>query len=68
MTRLTVQMDEQFANTLARLAEGVVPAKVIERAVATYSYFKTEVPNGNSGKQISIRNADGSILKDVVLP
>ncbi len=68
MTRLTVQMDEQFANTLARLAEGGDPAKVIQKAVASYSYLKTEVPNGDSGKQISIRNADGTILKDVVLP
>ena len=68
MARFTVDTDKTFDQTLAKLIEqgGGTKADVIQRAVATYQYLKSEVDG--SGKQVAIRNPDGTVLRDVILP
>jgi hypothetical protein len=68
MPRLTLDIDEKFNNNLTQLAQGSTKAEVIRRALATYQYLKSQVPDQNSGKRISITDADGNIEKDVILP
>ena len=68
MPRMTVDMDEKFDEALTKLAEGGSKADVIRKAVQTYSYLKSEVPNYTSQKRVSIRSIDGKILNDVILP
>ena len=67
MPRMTLDMDDKFNQTLAELAQGTTKAEVIRRAIASYKYLKGEL-NGNDGRRISIRDASGNILNDVVLP
>ena len=68
MPRLTLDIDEKFNKTLIDLANGSTKADVIRRAIASYQYLKSEVPDQNSGKRISITDANGKIEKDVILP
>jgi N-acetylglutamate synthase/N-acetylornithine aminotransferase len=68
MPRFTIDIDDKFNDTLTNLANGGSKAEVIRRAVASYQYFKSEVPNAQSGKRISITDANGNVQKDVVLP
>jgi hypothetical protein len=68
MPRYTIDTDAQFDKTLADLANGGSKADVIRRAVQTYSYLKSQVPNQNSGQRVSITDADGKVKKDVILP
>ncbi len=68
MPRMTVDMDDKFDEALTRLAEGGSKADVIRKAVQTYSYLKSQVPNYSSDKRVSIRKADGTILNDIILP
>jgi hypothetical protein len=67
-SRFTIDIDEKFNQTLNDLAKGGSKADVIRNAVATYQYLKREVPNNNSGKNISITDANGNVEKDVILP
>jgi hypothetical protein len=53
---------------LTDLANGGSKADVIRRAVQTYSYLKSQVPNQNSGQRVSITDAEGNVKKDVILP
>ena len=68
MPRFTIDIDNQFNDTLTKLAGGGSKADVIRKAVASYQYLKSEVPSGDTGKRISITNADGIVQKDVILP
>lgn len=68
MPRFTIDIDDQFDQTLTRLAKGSSKADVIRRAVASYQYLKSEVPDSYSGKRIAITDADGNVQKDVILP
>ncbi len=68
MPRFTVDIDDQFNETLAKLANGGSKADVIRKAVASYQYLKSEVPSGQSEKRISITDASGNVQKDVILP
>jgi len=68
MQRFTIDIDDQFNKTLTDLANGSSKADVIRKAVATYNYLKTEVPNQESGKRVSITDAGGKVQKDVILP
>jgi hypothetical protein len=67
MQRFTVDIDEQFNKTLTDLANGGSKADVIRRAVATYSYLKSEVSPG-SDKRVSITDSQGKVQKDLILP
>ena len=68
MPRFTIDIDDQFNRTLTDLANGGSKADVIRKAVASYQYLKSEVPNQESGKRISITDAEGKVQKDVILP
>ena len=68
MPRFTIDMDETFNNTLAELAHGTTKADVIRRAVASYSYLKSQVPTSSADKQISITDKHGNVEKVVILP
>jgi hypothetical protein len=68
MPRYTIDTDDQFDKTLADLANGGSKADVIRRAVQTYSYLKSEVPNQNSPLRVSITDAHGNVKKDLILP
>ncbi|MGI8770915.1 MAG: hypothetical protein ACR2JE_05725 [Acidobacteriaceae bacterium] len=68
MPRFTIDIDDQFNKTLTDLAKGGSKADVIRNAVASYQYLKSEVPNQDSGKRISITDAAGKVQKDVILP
>jgi hypothetical protein len=68
MQRFTIDIDDQFAKTLADLANGGSKADVVRKAVATYSYLKSQVPNRESGRQVSITDSSGKVEKDVILP
>ncbi len=68
MPRFTVDIDARFDKTLSEIAEGGSKADAIRRAVATYHYLKSEVPNQNSGKRVSITDTNGTVLKDLILP
>jgi hypothetical protein len=68
MPRLTLDIDDKFNQSLTELANGTTKAEVIRRAVATYQYLKSQVPDQSSGKRVSITDADGNVQKDVILP
>jgi hypothetical protein len=68
MPRYTIDTDAQFDKVLTELANGGSKADVIRKAVQTYSYLKSEVPNQQSDKRVSITDADGNVKKDVILP
>ena len=68
MPRFTIDMDEKFENTLAQLAQGTTKADVIRRAVASYSYLKSQVPTASTDRQISITDHAGKVEKVVILP
>jgi hypothetical protein len=68
MPRFKLDVDDQFNNTLSRLAEGCSKADVIRKAIATYQFLKSEAPNNQSGKRVSISDAGGEIEKVVILP
>jgi hypothetical protein len=68
MPRLTLDIDEKFNKNLTELARGTTKADVIRKALASYQYLKSQVPDQNSGKRISITDAAGNIEKDVILP
>lgn len=66
--RLTVNIDDKFSKTLIELANGGSKADVIQRVVASYQYLKSEVPNEGLGKHVSITDATGKVLQNVILP
>jgi N-acetylglutamate synthase/N-acetylornithine aminotransferase len=68
MPRFTIDIDDQFNDTLTSLANGGNKADVIRKAVASYQYLKSQVPNGQSERRVSITDADGNVQKDVILP
>lgn len=68
MQRFTIDIDDKFNQTLTDLANGGSKAEVIRKAVATYSYLKSEVPTHSSDKRVSITDSTGAIRKDVILP
>jgi len=68
MPRLTLDVDEKFNDNLTQLAAGTTKAEVIRRALASYQYLKSQVPDNGCDKRVSITDAAGNILKDVVLP
>ena len=68
MPRYTIDIDDQFDKTLTDLANGGSKADVIRKAVQTYSYHKSQVPNQNSDKRVSITDSEGNVKKDVILP
>jgi hypothetical protein len=68
MPRYTIDTDAQFDTILTKLANGGSKADVIRKAVQTYSYLKSEVPNQDCQKRVSITDADGNVKKDVILP
>ena len=68
MPRFTIDIDDKFNETLAKLANGGSKADVIRNAVATYQYLKSEAPSGQTEKRISITDANGNVQKDVILP
>jgi len=68
MPRFTIDIDDQFNETLTNLANGGSKADVIRKAVASYQYLKSEVPNAQSGKRVSITDTDGKVQSNVVLP
>jgi hypothetical protein len=68
MPRYTFDIDDLFDKTLTDLSNGGTKADVIRRAVQTYSYLKSQVPDQNSDKRVSITDAEGNIRKNVILP
>ena len=70
MPRYTMDMDEKFEKTLRDLAsaQGGSTADVIQRAVVTYRYLKSQVPNESSPNRVSITDGNGNVRTDVVLP
>jgi hypothetical protein len=61
MTRFTIDIDDQFNKTLTELAgKGGTKADVIRRAVQTYSYLKSEAPNDQNLKRVSITDVHGA--------
>ena len=70
MSRFTIDIDERFNATLARLAQenGTTKADVVRRAVQTYSFLKREVPTEDSAKRVAVTDADGNVEKMVLLP
>ena len=68
MPRLTLDMDDKFNKNLTEMARGTTKAEVIRRALATYQYLKSHVPDQSSGKRVSITDLQGNIERDVILP
>lgn len=68
MPRFTLDVDDQFNDTLTKLAEGGSKADVIRKAIATYQFLKSEAPTGQTQKRVSISDADGKVEKVVILP
>jgi N-acetylglutamate synthase/N-acetylornithine aminotransferase len=68
MPRFTIDIDDKFNDTLTSLANGGSKADVIRRAVATYQYLKSEVPNQQSDKQVLISDARGKVQKVLIVP
>ncbi|WP_419804437.1 hypothetical protein [Terriglobus sp.] len=68
MARYTVEMDDKFAKTLRDLANGGSTAAVIQRAVATYEYLKSQVPDASSPNRVAIANNEGVVQQVVILP
>jgi hypothetical protein len=68
MPRFTIDIDDQFNETLTKLANGGSKADVIRKAVGTYHYLKSEVPNAQSDKRVSITDSNGKVEKVVILP
>ena len=70
MPRYTIDMDDKFEKTLRDLAvaQGGTTADVIQRAVVTYKYLKSQVPDKSSPNRVSITDANGNVRTDVVLP
>jgi hypothetical protein len=68
MPRYTIDLDDQFNETLTSLANGGNKADVIRKAVASYQYLKSEVPNSQSGNRVAITDANGNVQKVVILP
>ncbi len=68
MPRYTIDMDEKFEKTLRDLAQGGSKADVIRRAVSSYQYLKSEVPDENSPNRVSISDRDGVVRQVVILP
>lgn len=68
MPRFTIDIDDKFNDTLNSLANGGSKADVIRKAVSSYQYLKSEVPDSSSQNRISITDSKGVVQKDVVLP
>jgi len=69
MPRFTLDIDDKFNDTLNSLTDGGSKADVIRKAVTTYQYLKSEVPNNTtSGNRVSISDADGNVKKVVIIP
>jgi len=68
MPRFTIDIDDQFNQTLTNLANGGSKADVIRKAVASYQYLRSEVPNAQSDKRVSITDKDGKVQANVILP
>ena len=67
MPRYTVDFGEKFDRLLTELARSdeTTKSEIIRRAVAAYSYLRSEA---HDGKKVSITNAQDQVVKDVVLP
>ncbi len=68
MPRFTIDLDDKFNETLTNLANGGNKADVIRRAVATYQYLKSEVPDGSTDKRVTITDNKGKVQHSVILP
>jgi hypothetical protein len=68
MPRFTIDIDDKFNETLNNLANGGSKADVIRKAVSSYQYLKSEVPDSSSPNRISITDSKGVVQKDVILP
>jgi hypothetical protein len=68
MPRLTLDIDDKFNKNLTEMAIGSTKAEVIRRALASYQYLKSQVPDQSSGRRVSITDAQGNIERDVILP
>lgn len=68
MAKYIVEMDDKFARPLQELAQGGSTASVIQRAVATYKYLKSQVPDASSPNRVAIADSKGVVQKEVVLP
>lgn len=68
MPRLTLDIDEKFNKNLTELAKDTTKADIIRKALASYQYLKSQVPDQSSGLRVSITDAEGNIVKDVILP
>lgn len=66
--RLTLDIDDKFNKNLTEMASGSTKAEVIRRALVTYQYLKSQVPDQSSGLRVSITDAEGNIKRDVILP
>ena len=68
MSRYTIDLNEQFDSTLAKLAQrkGVTKSDVIRRALASYSFLEDAAKQ--EGKKVSITDEEDKVVKDVVLP
>jgi hypothetical protein len=68
MARFTVDTDQQFDQNLNQLMEitGGTKADVIRRALATYKYLKTD--NQTVQNKVSVTDAQGKVIKDVIIP
>ncbi len=67
MKTYTMDKDEKFERTLKDLARGGSVAEVIQKAIVTYKYLKTNAPDGGPNR-VSIANADGVVQQFVELP
>lgn len=68
MPRFTIDVDDKFNDVLTELAKGGSKAEVIRKAIATYQYLKSEVPSMQSDKRVSVTDAEGNILHNVIIP
>jgi hypothetical protein len=68
-SRYTIDLDPMADNTLSSLAaeKGTTKADIIKRALASYSFISKQAP-ADSGRKVSITDAEDKVLKDIVLP
>ena len=69
MKRLTIDVGSKIDARLTALAETkqTSKAEVIRNAIATYAYLDKEV-NGPEGHRVAVADADGKVVKEVILP
>ena len=68
-SRYTIDLDPTADDTLSSLAaaKGTTKADIIKRALASYSFI-SEQTRANSGRKVSITDAEDNVLKDIVMP